>query len=312
MASPTSTNSSEAARATAATLALGATLVLTLGKFAVALLTGSVGVLSEALHSALDLVSAGIAFFTVREAGKPADVDHPFGHGKFETLSSLIESLLLIIAAGVILYEAWDHIQNPRELAHADIAIVTMLVSLGISYYVYRQNSRVGLETESLAIQANAMHFLADVLTSLGVLVGLVLIRVTGLMVWDVIIAVGIAIYITLIAYKQSKNALSELLDSKLPESEQREIQETIKAHLGDALEAHDLRTRKSGARRHVDFHLIVCGKVSVNDSHARCDEIESALLKLFREISVTIHVEPCSEVSYDCAHACPLLKNPR
>jgi len=291
----------------AASLALAATIGLTAIKLFVAYLSGSVGVLSEGVHSALDLVSAAVSFFTVREAVKPADADHPFGHGKIETLSSLFESILLVAAAAMIVREGMDHLFHPRPVEYQGLAMGVILFSLVASYFVYRHNLQAAEATESSALHVNALHFLSDVVASGGVLLGLVLLKLTGWQPIDPIMAFLVAGYIFLISLKQVKGALMELSDTQLPEFEINRIREILDSFKGETLEAHDLRTRKSGAQRHVDFHLVVCGYMTVHQSHELCDQIESRIHEVFPTASVSIHVEPCELLKEKCHLTCPI-----
>lgn len=263
--------------------------------------------MSEGIHSSLDVVSALISFFTVREAIKPADKEHPFGHGKIETLSSLFESLLLVLAAVFIIYEAVDHLRQPRLIGYQWLAIGTIFISMVLSYWVYQNNRKVAFETGSSAIEVNALHFLADVIACAGILLGLVLLRLTGWVIIDPLMAFGVAAYILVISTKQVRTALKELSDTQLPENETDQIREVLKEFSGKAIETHDLRTRKSGVLRHIDFHMVVCGHITVNASHALCDEIESRLQKLFPILSVNIHVEPCETHVPSCEYICDI-----
>ena len=288
------------------------TAALTALKFVVAFMSGSVGVLSEAIHSLLDLVSAGLSFFTVRHAIKPADQDHPFGHGKFETLSSLFETVLLIVAAGMIIHEGIDQLNSPRELSHEWAAIGVIFVSLVVSFWAYRHNRQAAESTDSSALHVNALHFLSDVVASVGVLIGLVVIKFTGWKIIDPLMAFAVAGYIGVISSKQLLSALRELLDSPLPALELAQIQQIIDsyrksypgAQAGDvfSIEAHNLRTRKSGAHRHIDFHLVVCGLMSVDQSHALCDEMELKIAQILPNSTIQIHVEPCESDRQNCS----------
>ena len=300
------------ARHQAASLALWATLVLTVLKLGAAWLSHSVGVLSEAIHSALDLTSAAVSYFSIREAGKPADEKHPFGHGKIETLSSLFESLLLVVAAALIFYEGVDHLLHPQEVVHTNFAVAVMAASIGLSYYVFLNNSRVADQTESSALQVNSIHFLSDVISSVGVLVALVLLRLTDWLFIDSLIAFSVAIYILSVSLRQVQGAVSELTDTKLPEREVQQIWGLLQGFEAPSLEVHDLRTRKSGATRHIDFHLVVCGQMTVEASHSVCDQMEAKLSEAFLETSINIHVEPCEKEKSQCHLTCPiLLKKP-
>lgn len=294
-------------RSRAASVALAATVGLTAIKLWAAYYSHSVGVLSEGIHSFLDLVSASLSFFSVREAGKPADIDHPFGHGKIETLSSLFEALLLTVAAGLIIFEGIDHYRNPTPLQHQNVAVGVILFSLIVSYGVYRHNSHAARETESSAIHVNALHFFSDVIASIGVLVGLITIEFTGWTLLDPFIAWGIALYILFVSVKQVKIALRELSDRQLPEDELLAVRTALDEFKEKIIEAHEIRTRKSGATRHIDFHLVVCRYLTVEESHTLCDQIESRISNLFSMSSVNIHVEPCQHVRTQCYLQCPL-----
>ncbi len=287
------------------------TIGLTVLKLRVAHVSHSVSIFSEGIHSALDLVSAALSFFTVRQSVKPADEDHPYGHGKIETLSSLFESILLIVAAGVIVYEGIEHLLHPQPLEHGGMAIAVILVSIGLSYAVYRHNLSAARDTESSALRVNAIHFLSDVVASVGVLVGLLLMKLTHWAIIDPIAAFVVAFYILFISLQQVKMALFELVDTQLPLEEVQLIRSLLDGFHDQFhdkfIDAHDLRTRKSGANRHIDFHLRVCGNMSVNVSHSMCDEIESKIMQKFPHAFVNIHVEPCEKHQKHCHADCQI-----
>jgi len=281
-------------RARAASVALWAALFLTALKLGTAAWSGSIGVLSEGIHSGLDLVSALVAAYSIREAGKPADREHPYGHGKIETLSSLLESVLLVVASVIIVSEAVSHFRHPTPVEHTDVAIATIGISLVVSYFVFRHNAKTGRVTDSSAIQVNALHFLADAVTSAGVLVALLAMHFSGASWIDPVVALLIALYILGVSWRQLKRALEELTDRRLPLAEVRRAHEILESFKPRIMEAHELKTRRSGAYRHFSFHAIVCGKLSVAESHEVCDEIEARLEEEFPGSSITIHVEPC------------------
>jgi len=276
-------------------------------KLIAAYMSNSVGVLSEGIHSFLDLISASLSFFTVREAGKPADHDHPFGHGKIETLSSLFESLLLAVAAILITLEAAEHFRHPHPIQHGAMAIGVMIVSLVVSYFTYQHNLSAAQETDSSALHVNALHFLSDVVASLGILLGLVLLELTGWLLVDSLIAFAVAIYILVVSARQVKVALAELADTQLPSDEVEQIQALVDGFKGPLIGAHDIRTRKSGATRHIDFHLEVCGHMTVDASHSVCDQLEIKIIEVFPRASVHIHVEPCEKERSACQSNCPI-----
>jgi cation diffusion facilitator family transporter len=275
-------------------MALGAALFLTVLKIGVAVWSGSVGVLSEGIHSGLDLVSASIAAYSIREAGKPADHEHPYGHGKIETLSSLIESVLLVLASIFIVAEGISHLRHPTTIEHTGYAIATIGISLVVSYLVFRHNAKAGRLTDSSAIQVNALHYLADAVTSAGVLVALSAIHFTGAAWIDPAIAFLIAIYILGVSWRQLRRSVEELTDVRLPNSEVDRARAILESFKPRIMEAHELKTRRSGTHRHFDFHALVCGRLSVAESHEVCDEMESRLEREFPGAQINIHVEPC------------------
>lgn len=296
-------------RRRAAILAFVSALGLTIIKFTAALLSHSVSMLSEAMHSLLDLISATVAFFAVQEAAKPADAGHPFGHGKIETLSSLFESLFLMGAAVFIFSESIGHLRNPKAIENENLALVVMLISIVVSYLVYLHNRYAGKVTESAAIAVNATHFLSDMLTSVTVVIALVLIRFTEWMYWDGIFGIGIGCYLFYAVYQQTRDAILELVDVQLPRHEIERVRKAILPFQPRFVEVHDLRTRKGGTVRYIDFHLLVCAWMSVNESHELCDEMEAAIEREFPSAMVSIHVEPCHHRTQNCHLTCPIVK---
>lgn len=293
-------------------LALMATALLSFAKLVVAAATGSIGVLSEAIHSGLDLLSSLVTFFTVRASARPADWDHPFGHGKLESLSALLEAFLLLVAAGYIVYESVDRWKYELPVMHLDWALAVTGVSVVLNLFVYFQNRSVGREEESIAIETNAYHFLTDVFSSLAVFVGLALIYFTGWQRLDPIMALLISVYILWVAVSQMKKSIAELSDTTLPAEEISKIQRIIKHHQKYFLNFHDLRTRKAGYVRHADFHLTVCQEQKVKMAHQVCDEIEEELMGAFKEVSVNIHVEPCGNHGPACEDTCRFYGKPK
>lgn len=287
--------------------------MLSVSKLVVAGATGSIGVLSEAIHSGLDLLSSLVTFFTVRASARPADWDHPFGHGKLENLSALLEAFLLLVAAGYIVFESASRWKSGEHtVVHMDWALAVTAVSVVVNLYVYFQNRSVGKAEESIAIETNAYHFLTDVFSSLAVLLGLILLQLTGWSFLDPLIAVLIAVYILWVAIVQMKKSVAELSDVTLPTSEVEKIEGLIKKHSQSFLNFHDLRTRKSGFVRHVDFHLTVCQEQKVKAAHHVCDEIEEDVMGAFKEASVNIHIEPCGNHGPACTDTCRFYGKPK
>lgn len=278
-----------------------------------AALTGSVSLLSEAIHSALDLVSSTVTFFSIRESARPPDHDHPFGHGKIESLSATFEAVLLLLAAAYIAYEGASKLRGGSH--HVEnlgwglgVAGVSVLVNVG----VYVQNRGVASAAESLAIETNAFHFLTDAVTSLAVFIGLGLLKLTGFVFIDAVVALVIACYVFWIGVKQIGKCLAELSDTALPDDEIRALREILDAHQAEFLGYHNLRARRVGALRHIELHLEMCSEQKVAEAHRVCDRIEEDLGKRFHESDVNIHVEPCGNHGPSCAETCRFYKQAR
>lgn len=300
-------------RSGAATLALVATFLLTAAKIGVSISTASVGVLSEAIHSGLDLISSIVTFFVVQASVRPADWDHPFGHGKIESLSAMFEAALLLVAGVYIVYEgvtAW--IRPGHELRNVGWGLAVTAGSVVVNLFVYFQNRHVARSEESIAIETNAFHFLTDVFTSLAVFVSLGIYQLTGWTFLDPAAALVIAIYVFWIGIAQIKKCVAELSDTTLPEVEITAVKAVLGEHQSKYLSYHDLRTRKAGAMRYIELHLTVCSEQRVQHAHAVCDGIEEDLLKRFSEAGINIHIEPCGNHGAVCTGICRFHDKPR
>ncbi|RPI38241.1 MAG: cation transporter [Methanoregulaceae archaeon] len=273
---------------------------LVLMKFVIGFAIGSVSIISEAIHSSMDLIAAVIAFFSVRKSSEPPDAAHSFGHGKFEDISGLVEALLIFVAAVLIIYEALtklfgDALEELRpEMLIFGIAV--MGISALANWYVSHRLFIVAKESESIALESDAWHLRTDVYTSLGVFAGLVLIKLTGNPIFDPLFALGVAIVIMKAAYDLTKRSLSDLIDHSIPETDEKRIKEIICEHSSIYAGFHDLKTRRSGPEIFIEFHLVVPGDISVAHSHDLTDHLESDLNTEYPRATITIHVEPCTE----------------
>jgi cation diffusion facilitator family transporter len=281
-----------------ARLSIYSNTILFIMKFAVGFLLGSISVLSEALHSGIDLLAAVIANYSVRKAGKPADDIHKFGHGKFENLSGTIEALLITVAAIIILYEAGRKIffENEVELNGEliGVGIVIMGISALVNFYVSRKIMKVAKHAESIALEADAYHLTTDVYTSIGVFIGLVLIHFTGNPIFDPVLAIIVALMILKASYDLTKRSVSGIMDVKLSDEEEELIKSIIDEHYSDYAEFHNLRSRMSGAERFVDLHLVLPKNQPVIEAHDFCDHLEKDIKEKIPNLSILIHVEPC------------------
>lgn len=279
-----------------ALLSVGSNSMLVLAKIAVGWHTGSVSVISEAAHSAIDLLAALIAFLAVRASARPADRSHPYGHGKVENLSGAVEALLIFCAAGWIIYESISKLFVGVHLEALDLGMAVMLASVAINILVSRQILRVARETNSIALEADARHLTTDILTSAGVFAGLLAVQITNVKALDPLVALGVAVIILRTAYDLTRRSLADLVDASLPIEEQGRIVAILRAHHGDVVEFHSLRSRKVGGQRHVDLHLVVDGKKSVERAHRLCTLLEEDIRRVLPDTDVVIHLEPPSE----------------
>ncbi len=271
-------------------------------KLVVGTMIGSVSVISEAIHSGVDLLAAMIALFAVRKSGKPADEDHPFGHGKVENISGTVEALLIFLAAGWIIFEAVKKLTNPEPMEDAWLGIVVMLISVMANIIVSKNLFKVGKETDSIALMADAWHLRTDVYTSLGVFGGLAVIFAGGLVLpgvdlrWvDPVAAIGVALLIIRAAYHLTVESARDLVDVGLPFEEVDDMRRHIRAFAPTIRGFHRLRTRKAGSSRFVEFHIRVDASMSVDESHRIADMITCSIKQHYPGTTVTIHIEPCN-----------------
>jgi cation diffusion facilitator family transporter len=275
-------------------------IALTGIKLAAGLVTGSVSVLSEALHSGLDLAAAVMAWLAVRKAREPADGEHNFGHGKYESMSGLAEGLLILAAVGLIVAGAVGRLRSGEtEISEPLLGVGVMAVSAVVNVFVSRMLFRVSGQTQSLALEADAWHLRTDVWTSAGVFGGMTAIFLGARMGFeevhhlDPIVALCIAAVITRAAFGISRRSYDHLVDRCLPAADVARIQGLLMEHYPELSGYHELRTRQAGPERYIDLHLEVPGEKSVADSHALCDHLEEDLKALIPGAEVLIHVEP-------------------
>ncbi|MEH6755761.1 MAG: cation diffusion facilitator family transporter [Alphaproteobacteria bacterium] len=256
-------------------------------------MTGSVALLSDALESTVNVATAFAALIAIHIAAKPADTNHPYGHHKAEFFSAVLEGVMIVVAALLILREAYYGFIQPIAI---DAPIEGLLVNLGATvingFWAWVLVSH-GRKRKSPALVADGKHLFTDVLTSIGVAAGILLAIATGWWILDPVLAALVAVNILWSGSKLIKESLSGLMDEALPEETLTEIGEIIASQADGAMEAHDLRTRHAGPAIFIDFHLVLPGETTVFQAHEICDRIELALKKAYKGARVTIHVEP-------------------
>ncbi|AGF76130.1 hypothetical protein BVtw_11890 [Bartonella vinsonii subsp. berkhoffii str. Tweed] len=259
-------------------------------------ITGSVALYSDALESIVNIFATLAAWWAVKVSMKPADYDHPFGHHKAEYFSAILEGILIIIAAIIILREAWIALSTVKLLQKPGIWLVIHLVASIINYVWGFVLIRQGNIHRSPALKADGVHFITDVFTSLAILIGLVAGFVGGWGILDPILAIIVAVNILLQGWKVIRSAVQGLMDVGVELNETMRIRELISANAQGALEVHDLLTRVAGRVTFIEFHLVVPAAMSVGEAHQICDKIEAVLQKEFDNVRISIHVEPENE----------------
>lgn len=276
----------------AAAVSIASNAFLLVLKLIVGLITNSISVISAAADSLNDLAASIIAFFSVRESAKPADVEHPYGHGKIENMSMVVQAILIFAAAVYVIREAVQKILIPRPIESPILAVSVMGTTAILDFFVSRYLISVANETDSAAIRADAYHLTTDVWTSIGVLIGLTLVYITDIQIFDPILALIIAAAIIRVAYQLSRDAIYILLDVRLPEAELRELEHIVMA-TPRIVGFHQFRTRRAGPCREVDYHLIVPANMQVVEAHSIAECIESKMRESFPNTTVVTHIEP-------------------
>lgn len=261
--------------------------------------TGSVALLSDALESIINVAASAAAFLALNISSRPADDNHPYGHHKAEYFSAVLEGVLIVVAAGSILREAYFGFLAPRMPEQAFQGMMLNGVATVINAVWCTVLLRLGRQWRSPALLADGRHLLTDVVTSVGVLAGFVLVPLTGWPQLDPLLAGLVAINILWTGWALMRESVGGLMDEAPPADVVARIRELVSLHANGALEAHDLRTRHAGRMTFVEFHLVVPGDMTVSDAHDICDRIEKAFDADMEDVVMTIHVEPEGEAKH-------------
>ena len=278
----------------AAALSIASNAALIALKLAAAAITGSIAILTEAVHSLIDLVASVIAFVSVRKADEPADADHPYGHEKVESLAATIEGMLILVGAGVIVYEATRHLVEGAEVESLGIGIAVMgfsvIANVGVSTVLYRRAKAL----DSPALEGDAAHLRTDALTSAGVLVGLGIVEITGIAAFDSITALIVAAAIVWAGIRIIRRSSGVLVDETLPDAELDRIEAAIaSARTPEVAGYHKLRARRAGSRRHIDLHVQYRSGTSLERAHELAHQMRDSIEAEIAMAEVLIHVEP-------------------
>jgi cation diffusion facilitator family transporter len=282
----------------AAALSIASNLLLIALKLAAGAITGSIAIITEAIHSLIDLVASVVAFVSVRKADAPADEDHPYGHEKVENLAATIEGILILVGAAVIVYEATHRLVIGSSVESLGVGIAVMgfsvLANLGVSTVLSRQ----ARAHDSAALEGDAAHLRTDAFTSVGVLVGLALVQITGAAAFDSITALVVAVAIVWAGLSIIRRSSGVLVDEALPDAEMDRIEAAIaSARTPEVAGYHKLRARRAGRRRHIDFHVQYRSGTSLERAHELAHEMRDSIEAEIPQAEVLVHVEP--ETSY-------------
>ncbi len=268
-------------------------------KYLAYLKTGSVALYSDALESIVNVVTAIVALITIQISARPADRRHQFGHHKAEYFSAVLEGVLIVVAALLIMREAYDAFLKPRTLTEPWVGIAISTIATGLNAVWATFLVVWGGRKRSPALVADGWHIATDVLTSIGVLVGLGLVAMTGWKILDPLLAAAVAVNILWTGWRLMRESVSSLMDEAVAGDVGRKIRGVISANAEGAIEVHDLRTRTAGRATFIEFHLVVPGTMTVADAHGICDRIEEALGREIDGAEVLIHVEPDGEARH-------------
>ena len=281
-------------RSRAAAVSIVSNSLLIMLKVAAGAVTGSVAVITEAIHSAIDLLASIVAFFSVRQAEEPADASHRYGHEKFENVAAGVEGMLVLVGSGIIVFAAVNQLVDGGELEHIPFGIAVVGFGAVTNLVVSSWLSKQAREHDSAALAGDAAHLRADAWTSLGVLAGLVAVQLTGANWIDPVIALAIAVAIVVTGMRIVAQSWRVLVDEALPEEEIAAIRGAIEEFTGRGIVGHHkLRTRRAGARRYVDLHVQFAAGTSLEEAHHTAHQLQDAIGERLRGADVLIHLEP-------------------
>ena len=285
-----------------AQLSIATISLLLMLKISVGIYTNTVSIISEAIHSAVDLIATLITYYAIKKSANSPDDNHHYGHGKFENISGTLEGLLIISAALWIIYEAYEKYNSANIPILLTYGMLIMVISVAANYFVSKKMMTVAKETNSPALEADALHLKTDMWTSGGILTGLILLYTTKWVWIDSVIAVAIALLIFKTGYMILKKNISELTDISLPKEEEQLICQIVNQH-DQVISMEQLRTRHSGSFRLIDMHVFLDKHMSLDKAHDVCSQLESKIKHRIGICDITIHLEPDKGKTTPIAH---------
>lgn len=281
-------------RIATARFSVASAVTLAATKLAVGIVSGSLGILSSAFDNLADILMSAVNFFSIRKSMEPADSSHPYGHGKVETLGTVFMSGIILLTGVWIVREGIRRLQAGIVPRSVDIGLVVMALSVAASWFISERIRKAGVETGSHALKADSLHFRTDVWSGGGILLSLVVYRITGWKWLDPGIAVAVGVYIVVASVPVMREAVEDLLDRSLPHETVEKIRQVIESHRPYVVDYHALRTRRSGSEKHVDFHIVVCKQYLLQDAHRVADHLEMEVSRAIGNAHVVTHIDPC------------------
>jgi cation diffusion facilitator family transporter len=276
----------------AASMSIGVNVFLIIMKLAVAIITGSLAIFAELAHSFFDMIASTFAYTGIKKAEEPADETHHYGHEKFENLSSLAQTILIVITSVIIIYEALDRIRFPKPIEATELGLIAMVVTIGVDYFVSKYLHKAGEEHGSSALEADAYHFTTDLWGAIAVIVGLVFVM-AGFTMFDSIAAIFVALLMLWISYHLGKKSINALMDVSPSDAVMEQICTVISSTPG-VENFHKLKARNIGNKMLVELHVHVSHCITVQEGHDISHDVKERLMAEFQNIKeVTIHVEP-------------------
>lgn len=272
--------------------------ILASSKFSVGFISGSLAIISSSLDSLLDTFMSGMNFFAIKKAGQPADDSHQYGHGKVEDLAAVAQSVVVVFSGVFIIYKAVESYMNSVTITYSLYDFLVMIISLALSFAIVLLLRRIGKQTGSNALLADALHYTSDLFSNSGAILAIALTHYTGNTYYDLLFAIIIGCIIIFSAVKIARSGISGIMDSSISEKMTKEIERIIQEMPFPAVGFHKLRTRHSGSTKYIDFHMLFCKRLLIDEAHELANNLESEISREVKNADVVIHIEPCN---YEC-----------
>lgn len=279
--------------------------ILAVIKLVTGIMINSLVIITSAVDSIMDIVTSTINYYAIKVSEQPPDKEHPFGHYKFESLATFMQSIIIMLSGFYILYKAYSKYINKEAVVNINSGLYVMIFSIVVTFFLTTFLRRTAKKEESTVLKADALHYEIDILTNLGVIATLLAVKLTGLEIIDPVVSVLIAIYIVYSALKLNLSVTKDLVDTELPTDIKEKIIAILTQYEDYHMDFHHLRTRQAGSKKFVDMHLTLCGEVSLKDAHKIADIIEKRIKNEIKNSDVIIHIEPCTDENCPGVECC-------